>query len=237
MGFRDFTFGAAWLLFRRMVDFQAGTRAVIFDMDGVIADTEPLHKVAFHELFRELGISPEGLEPWDRFVGHSDRHAMVELVGGMDLGLSIDELLERKAALFLKAVRQREPLFPQIPRLVEQLAARYALAVASGSLRSAIQEILSFENLGRHFRHAVSVQDVARGKPAPDLFLRAAALLGAAPEACVVLEDSAPGVEAARAAGMRVIGITNTTTAERLAAADAVVGDYDRVRELLLGGA
>jgi beta-phosphoglucomutase-like phosphatase (HAD superfamily) len=159
---------------------------------------------------------------------------LLELIRGRETGESPDVLLERKAAYFLELVRQRDPLFPAIPMLVSDLAARYRLAVASGSLRTAIGGVLALRGLRQHFGPTVSVQDVARGKPAPDLFLRAAELLGIAPAACVVIEDSVPGVNAARAAGMRVIAITNTTPAERLAEADAVVSDYDAVRRLLL---
>ena len=216
-------------------DFQSGTHAVIFDLDGVIADSEPLHRLAFGRLFEELHLDPAPLEDWQRFVGTSDRQVLVALLAGRDVGHSVDELLERKGALFLESLRAKEPLFPEIPALVEALARRYALAVASGSLRTAIAGVLALQELRRFFRHVVSVQDVARGKPAPDLFLQAAALLGAPPAACVVIEDSVAGVTAALAAGMRVIAITNTTPAERLVAADAVVATYQQVRELLLG--
>lgn len=209
---------------------------MIFDLDGVIADSEPLHQLSFERLFRELGLDPEGTSDWHRFVGTSDRHVLLELLEGRDVGRSVEALLARKGEIFLDLLREREPLFPQIPALVEALAARYALAVASGSLRTAIAGVLELRGLHRYFRHAISVQDVAHGKPAPDLFLRAAAMLGVPPAAAVVIEDSFAGVTGARAAGMRVIGITNTSTAERLRDADAVVSNYDEVRKLLLGG-
>jgi len=216
-----------------MTDFVAGTRAVIFDLDGVIADSEPLHQLSFQRLMAELGLEASGTLDWHRFLGTSDRHVLLTLLEGRNVGRSVDSLLDRKAAIFLDLLREREPLFPQIPGLVEALAARYALAVASGSLRTAIEGVLALRGLRRYFRHAVSVQDVARGKPAPDLFLQAAALLGFEPAACVVIEDSPPGIAGAKAAGMRVIGITNTATADQLAAAHAVVRTYEQVRDLL----
>lgn len=218
-----------------MTDFRTGTRAVIFDMDGVIADSEPLHRLSFQRLFAELGVDPVGMEPWHRFIGTSDRHALLQMLDGRDVGPSVDELLDRKGRHFLKLLREKEPLFPEIPALVDRLAECFPLAVASGSLRSAITAILELQDLQRHFRHTVSVQDVARGKPAPDLFLRAAELLGQPPEACVVIEDSPPGVSAARAAGMRVMAITNTSPAQALLEANAVVSSYAEVQSLLLG--
>jgi len=216
-----------------MTDFQAGTRAVIFDLDGVIVDSEPLHQIAFQKLLVEIGRDPSLTDNWLQFVGTSDRRTLLRMLGD-DASLPVDQLLERKGELFLELLRERQPIYPAVPGLVRALAGRYALAVASGSLRSAIHGALQLHDLHRHFRHAVSVQDVARGKPAPDLFLRASDLLETPPEAVVVIEDSGPGVEAARAAGMRVIAITNTTPAEKLRAADLVVSDYDAIRSLLL---
>lgn len=208
---------------------------MIFDLDGVIADSEPLHQESFRLLLGELGIDESAMGDWDRFVGTADRPVLLELIEGRSVDRSPEDLLERKGALFLDLLKVREPVFPEIPSLVEDLAARYAMAVASGSLRTAIAGVLALKGLRKSFRHAVSVQDVARGKPAPDLFLRAAELLGMRPAECVVIEDSVPGVAAARAAGMRVIAITTTTQADRLRDADAVVGRFAEVRHLLLG--
>ena len=208
---------------------------MIFDLDGVIADSEPLHQESFRLLLGELGIDESAMGDWDRFVGTADRPVLLELIEGRSVDRSPEDLLERKGALFLDLLRVREPVFPEIPSLVEDLAARYAMAVASGSLRTAIAGVLALKGLRKSFRHAVSVQDVARGKPAPDLFLRAAELLGMTPAECVVIEDSVPGVAATRAASMRVIAITTTTQADRLRDADAVVGRFAEVRHLLLG--
>lgn len=209
---------------------------MIFDLDGVIVDSEPLHQESFRLLMGELGIEESVLGNWHEYVGTADRPVLLKLIQGRDVAATADQLLERKGALFLDLLAKQEPIFPEIPALVEDLARRYALAVASGSLRTAIAGVLAMRGLRRHFQHTVSVQDVARGKPAPDLFLRAAELLGVAPADCVVIEDSNPGVSAARAAGMRVIAITNTTEASRLADADAVVGRFEEVRAFLLGG-
>jgi HAD superfamily hydrolase (TIGR01509 family) len=217
-----------------MTDFRAGTLAVIFDLDGVIVDSEPLHKESFQRLFAELNLTSDLFNHWEQFIGRSDREALVEMLDGRMVAASIDELLDRKADLFLELLRVNEPLFPEIPELVADLESRYRLAIASGSLRSAIAAVLELRGLRRHFPVAVSVQDVARSKPAPDLYQSAAALLGVDPAACVVIEDSVAGVTAARAAGMRVIGITNSTTPDRLHAAQAVVRHYSEVRALLL---
>jgi HAD superfamily hydrolase (TIGR01509 family) len=217
-----------------MTDFRAGTSAVIFDLDGVIVDSEPLHQLSFRQLFDELGVEPKGIDDWQRFIGTSDRQGLIEMLDGRQVDHSLDALLERKGELFLDLLREQAPLYPEIPDLVATLDEHYRLAVASGSLRSAIAGALELNGLRRHFKATVSVQDVPRGKPAPDLFLRAAELINEVPSACVAIEDSVAGVTAAKAASMRVIAVTNTSPAERLAHADAVVGSYAKVRELLL---
>ena len=96
-----------------------------------------------------------------------------------------------------------------------------------------IDEVLAMKSLRQFFPVVVSAQDVANGKPAPDIFLRTAELLGVAPKECCVIEDSAAGVTAARAAGMTVIAITNTLSAEKLTHAQHVVRTYEEIERLL----
>jgi beta-phosphoglucomutase-like phosphatase (HAD superfamily) len=109
------------------------------------------------------------------------------------------------------------------------------LALASGSERPIVEEVLSLRDLRRHFSATVSGSDIQRGKPAPDIFLRAAELLGVAAPDCWTIEDSKPGIAASLAAGMRVIAITNTHAAHELGQATRVVSDYAQIEELLLG--
>ena len=106
--------------------------------------------------------------------------------------------------------------------------------LASGSERQIVEEVLALEGLRRFFVVTVTASDVKRGKPAPDIFLHAAELLGVKPNACCVIEDSKPGIAAAIAAGMRVIAITNTHPAEELAHATCVVSTYEQIEHLLM---
>jgi beta-phosphoglucomutase-like phosphatase (HAD superfamily) len=120
--------------------------------------------------------------------------------------------------------------------LVRDLAGQGTrLALASGSERAVVDAVLKMARLSRYFPVTVTGSDIERGKPEPDIFLRAATQLGVAPEGCVVIEDSRPGVTAARAAGMRVIAITNTHPASELGSATAVVGGYAELRRMLMG--
>jgi len=144
-----------------------------------------------------------------------------------------EELLDLKTQRVVEIIRRQQPLFKGLPELVGKLASRYALALASGSERGVVEEVLRLDNLGRFFSVAVSGSDIQHGKPAPDIFLRAAELLQVEPEDCWVIEDSKPGVAAGLTAGMRVIAITNTHPAEELAAATHVVRTYEEIERLL----
>ncbi len=210
--------------------------AIIFDMDGVIVDSEPYHERAFREIFAEMGYGDSHGVHFPDYYGRSDVALWRDFVAKHSPPQPFDELVEWKQRHFLKILKADEPIFESLPELVAKLAERYKLAVASGSMHPVIDEVLAMRNLRRHFPVVVSVQDVARGKPAPDVFLRAAELLGVSPAECCVIEDSVAGVQAARAAGMSVIGITNSFAREALVHAGAthVVGTYEEIEKLLL---
>jgi beta-phosphoglucomutase len=210
-------------------------RAVILDMDGVIVDSEPHHERAFYDVLRELGHNLSHGMNFAQYVGRSDFEMWVDFVAKHKPPQTVSELVARKRARVLEALRQAEPIFPGLPDLVEKLAAVCPLAVASGSEHLVIETVLSLRGLGRFFSVVVSSADVKNGKPAPDIFLRAAELLHVPPRDCWVIEDSKPGVAAGLAAGMRVIAITNTHPAEELQQATHVVTTYEEIERLLLG--
>jgi HAD superfamily hydrolase (TIGR01509 family) len=135
----------------------------------------------------------------------------------------------------LEILRRDEPLFAGLPELIEKLSAKYRLAVASGSEPEVVEAVLRFKTLRRFFSVVATSSEVKHGKPAPDIFLRAAQLLGVEPGACWVIEDSKPGVAAGLAAGMQVIAITNTHPAEELGGATRIVATYPEIETLLLG--
>ena len=131
-----------------------------------------------------------------------------------------EELLDLKTQRVVEIIRREQPLFSGLPELIGKLAGRYTLALASGSERAVVEAVLRLDGLGRFFSAVVSGSDVKNGKPAPDIFLRAAELLKVAPRECWVIEDAKPGVAAGLAAGMRVIAITNTHPATGTGACD-----------------
>jgi HAD superfamily hydrolase (TIGR01509 family) len=142
--------------------------------------------------------------------------------------------LAAKQNRLISILRREQPIFEGLPDLLAKLAPRYPLAVASGSNHPVIDEVLAMKQLRRFFPVVASTQDVGKTKPAPDVFLHAAKLLGVSPAACCVVEDSAAGVTAARAAAMEVIAITNSLPREQLAQASQVVDTYEEIEALLL---
>lgn len=204
-------------------------------MDGVIVDSEPRHAHAFFEVVRELGYGETHGVDWADYVGRSDHDLWADFVARHNPPQSLEQLLMLKRDRMLEIIQREQPVYAGLMELVEKLSRVCRLGLASGSDRLVVEAVLSLRDLRRHFSATVTASEVLRGKPAPDIFLRTAELLGVAPAECWVIEDSKPGVAAARAAGMRVIAITNTHPAAELRPATVVVENYTEIERLLLG--
>jgi HAD superfamily hydrolase (TIGR01509 family) len=217
-----------------VTSFITDLRAVIFDMDGVIVDSEPLHEQAFLDVFDELGYRETHGVHFPDYYGRSDEALWQDFVKRHRPPHPFDSLMEMKRRRLIELIRRDQPIFEGLPDLVAKLAARFPLAVASGSPHPVIDEVLAMEGLHQFFSAVVSVTDVGRPKPAPDVFLRAAELLGVAPANCCVIEDSAVGVTSARSAGMSVVAITNSLPTDQLSHATRVVDSYEQIEAILL---
>lgn len=209
-------------------------KAVIFDMDGVIVNSEPHHEHAFRLVFDELGYGQSHGIHFPDYIGRSDNTVWHDFIAKHQPPFSLEEMAARKQARVLDLMRAAQPIFDGLPELVAKLAARVPLAVASGSQHPVIEEVLAMKGLRQFFSAVVSFTDVKHGKPAPDIFLRAAELLNVAPTDCWVIEDSKPGIAAGLAAGMRVVAIANTHPAPELRDATRVVRSYEEIEHLLL---
>ena len=207
---------------------------MIFDMDGVIVDSEPRHEQAFLDVVREIGYGDRLGLRFDDYIGRTDQELWADFIVQHKPPQSFEDLLARKRERMVEIIRREQPLFDGVPTLVEKLAARYALALASGSERMVVDEVLKLKGLSRFFSAVVTSSDVRHGKPAPDIFLRTAELLKLPPQSCCVVEDSKPGIEGSLAADMQVIAITNTHPAEELRHATHVVRTYSEIDRLLL---
>ena len=206
-------------------------QAVIFDLDGLLLDSESAWDGGRRALVAEHGLewadgateamlgmsSPE----WSRYVKEQ-------------LGVPLEprEISDRVVGHVLEGYEQRLPLLPGAEQAVARIAARWPLALASSSNKQVIDRVMQTSGWGDVFRAWVSSEEVGRGKPAPDVFLEAARRLGVEPANAAGIEDSHNGILAARAAGLRVIAIPNhefPPGEEALAAADVVLGSLDEL--------
>jgi beta-phosphoglucomutase len=214
-------------------------QGVVFDFDGVLADTEHMHLRAYQQVFSARGWQLDERAYFERYLGYDDADLIKLFAEDHQLSVSSDErrtLVEEKTKAYLRALEDGHILYPGAAACVERIGARFPIAIASGSLRAEIIHILTANKLLGAFRTIVSADDVARSKPAPDPYIAAAAGLGLGPTACVAIEDSHWGLHAARTAGMRTIALTTTSPAAKLAAADRVLDGIDQVTVQLIEG-
>ncbi len=198
-------------------------RAAIFDMDGVLTDSEPLINAAAIAMFREQGlvVQPEDFLP---FVGTGEDRYIGGVAERYGFALDLPAAKRRTYEIYLSLVPERLQPFPGAVALVRQCQqAGLRIAVASSADRIKIEANLHKIGLPPSEWHAlVSAEDAQHKKPAPDLFLAAARKLEVDPMECVVIEDAVNGVQAAKAAGMRCVAVAQTFAAQALAAADVV---------------
>lgn len=215
-------------------------RAVIFDFNGVLVDDEHLHFELLRDLLAGQGITLSERDYWDVYLGYDDRRCFEEALrvhGRLKDSAQVDALMHRKAALYLERARDGLRFFPGSARCVQELSERWPVAINSGALRAEIELALGVLGIRRCVGPIISAEDTECCKPDPEGYLLTLDALRAAHgedmEAghCLVVEDSLAGVQSGKAAGMWVVGVTNSYDADALrgAGADAVVGDLDEL--------
>jgi HAD superfamily hydrolase (TIGR01509 family) len=213
-------------------------QAVIFDLDGLLLDSESAWDGARRALVAEYGLEwPEGATEamlgmsspeWSRYV-HED----------LGVPLEPEEISDRVVAHVLETYAERLPLIPGAEEAVARIAERWPLALASSSNKPVIERVMETSGWGDVFKTWVSSEEVARGKPAPDVFLEAARRLQVNPRDAAGIEDSHNGILAAKAAGLRVIAIPNNEFPpgdDALRAADVVLASLDELTPAVVEG-
>jgi beta-phosphoglucomutase len=210
-------------------------KAVIFDFDGVLVDTEKLHLQAFNNVLSRFHIEISTQEYYERFLGLSDKELLQVVDKEKKLSLSsrqFKQLLKEKADAFKNLASTQATVIAGVPQFLKMLRDnKILMAVCSGALLAEIEMILKGADLRNYFDVLVSAEQVKCGKPDPEGFLLALKLLNKKslqpiePQDCIVIEDSHWGLEAAKAAGMHPVAVTNTYSAEQLKPADKVVGN------------
>lgn len=202
-------------------------RGIVFDFDGVIANSEPLHFQGFQKVLATEGVVLSEADYYERYLGFDDAAAFVAIAAdhGQTWSASrIVTLVERKAVLLAELEAQQSVLFPGAATTIRRLATGGPLAIASGALRAEILRVLVREGLDGCFALIVGAEDAEASKPSPAPYLRAVERLAAGgvgpadPRAYVAVEDSHWGLASARAAGLRTVAVTHTYPAESLSA-------------------
>ena len=201
-------------------------KAVLWDMDGVLVDTGPYHFAAWRELFRSVGRELSEAE-FQRTFGLRNKAILQATLGELPPE-RIEELSLRKEELFRRAIAGKAQATPGSLALLRRMKdAGLLTAVVSSAPRLNVETLLASLGVSDAFDLIVAEEDVERGKPDPQGYLCAAERLGVAPADCVVIEDAPGGVEAAKRAGMRCIGLAAGRLSAELAAADLVVGSLE----------
>jgi len=208
-------------------------RAVIFDLDGTLVDTEPIHFAAFNEVLSAEAIQIDRDDYFKRLIGYNDHDCFAAVLSEHGKDASEDRiaaLTARKTTIYQSMVAEREVLYDGAEKFVRDCAHRFPLMIATGTLRAEAETILRRGGLRDLFLDIIAAEDVARGKPEPDAFDLALGRFGfilrqrdpILPDQCLVVEDTPAGIEAAHRAGMKVLALCQTAPAADLARADVV---------------
>ena len=201
--------------------------AFLFDMDGVIVDSNPFHKVALRQFCKKYGhdLSEEQLR--EKIYGRTNKDWIPNIFGKLEPG-QLKKYADEKEGLFRKLyendIKPVEGLISFLEKMEQQNIAR---AIATSAPRANVDFTLEKTGIGRFFDTILDEAFVTRGKPDPEIYLKTAAALGFKPENCIVLEDSLSGVESARSAGCKVIGITTTHSKEELQNTDLAIDNFN----------
>lgn len=187
-------------------------KAVIFDLDGTLVDSEPNYLAADQKLFAEYGFMDYTREIHSKYIGFGSKEMMEDMQQKYPINESIENLLAKKNRYYIEIARKRTVVFPEMLKFLQLLVSQdYPVALASGSSPEVIQTVLSITDLAKYFKIVLSAENVKCGKPEPDIFIETAKRLGIAAEECLVIEDSQYGVEAAKRASMYCIALPSPT--------------------------
>ncbi|AHM62253.1 haloacid dehalogenase superfamily protein [Flammeovirgaceae bacterium 311] len=204
--------------------------AILFDMDGVIVDSNPYHKLAFQAFLKQHNITLSDEELKTNVFGRTNKEIMSYIFSDDASPQQTEQWANEKEAIFRDLYKEDIKAVKGLHSFLQEIKERgIATAVGTSAPLANLDFVLDLLNIRQYFDVLVHSKDVTHGKPHPEVYLKAAAQLGVAPGNCIVIEDSLPGVQAGLNAGMKVIGITTTHTPEELQDTDLVIQDFDNL--------
>lgn len=204
-------------------------KTIILDMNGVIIDDEPLHELAFKEVCRSHGKVLTTELYRELCMGRSDQDGSLALVRHFSLGIDWQTLFTEKQKQYYRFAEQDLIPAPGLIDALKRLRGAYALGVGSSVRREDLTYVLERFAIAQYFTAWVGRDEVAHGKPAPDIYLEVSDRLTTPPRECLVIEDSLVGIQSVKNAGMLCLGITTTHTPDELTSADAYIDTFDQL--------
>ena len=209
-------------------------KAILFDMDGTLVNTEPLHEEAWHDTLAQFNLQLSS-DWFDRYTGSTDRILMTEVIQHYGLTVDVNDLLEEKRNRFLDMAQTRSQVFSGAKEGLSVLQKKYPLALVTSSSRMGADHVLKVTGLDHFFQTTVTFDDVVNHKPDPEPYQKAINFFDLQPHECIAVEDSVSGSRSAKAAGCYTIGVLNSVTASKLNEVDQILPTTQDVMEFLLG--
>jgi len=208
---------------------------LVFDLDGTLAATEPLHEEAWLSVLYEQGLTQLDSSWFEQWVGHTDNRLAASVVAEFQLAADAASLQDAKRRYYHARARKAAQLFPAVGEGLSALAKKYPIALATSSSDADADAVFSGTGIDQYFRSIVTCDRVAERKPAPECYLLACRELGLPPKNCIAFEDSPAGVEAAYRAGLTVLAILSSKTKEELSQAHHHFGTTREAMDWVLG--
>ncbi len=199
---------------------------VLYDMNGIIVDDEHIHELAFYKVMQRYNVVMNHNDYMTLCAGRTDKEGFELIMEKNNLELKLSELMEQKQEIYFDIFKDSKVAYPGIVDLVKKTSEVFKIALVTSSLRNEVEMITKEFGIYDYFKAIITADDIEKGKPDPEPYIKGAKAVGSVPSECVVIEDSASGVKAAIGAGMKCIGVTTTHQATDLVNATIVVKNF-----------